>query len=211
MKPFRYIPFLLALVALSMTSCKETDDEVDEYPNWKNKNEAFFASKYNAAKQAIAAGDNSWRIYKTYAKDASTTGDATDYVVVKVISEGTGSGYPLFTDSVRCHYKGQLIASTTHVDSSDSELGLVFDKSWNGDTFNPSTFIPAKSSVAGVVEGFSTALQHMRIGDRWKIYIPYQLGYGTKDNNGIPAYSTLVFDLSLAAYYRAGTPVPTWR
>ncbi len=206
-----YILATLLLVSLAMVSCKETDDEVEEYPNWKKANEAFFAAKYNTARQAIAAGDNTWRIYKTYAKDASTTGEATDYIVVKVINEGTGSGYPLFTDSIRCHYRGQLMASTSYVDSQDPELGLVFDKSWSGDTFDASTFVPAKFSVAGVVEGFSTALQHMCIGDRWKVYIPYNLGYDETATGSVPAYSTLVFDLSLAAFYRAGTVVPAWK
>ena len=44
----------------------------------------------------------------------------------------------------------------------------------------------------------------MRAGDRWMIYIPYQLGYGAKNNNKIPAYSTLVFDVTLAGSYHAG-------
>ena len=206
-----YTLLTMVLMALTMVSCKETNDEVDEFPNWKNANEAFFAAKYNAARQAIANGDNTWRIFKNYAKDASVTGAPTDYIVVKVISEGTGSGYPLFTDSVRVHYRGQLMTSTSYIDSSDPELGMIFDKSWSGTTFDASTFVPAKFSVANTAVGFSTALQHMHIGDRWKVYIPYNLGYGEEDNGTIPAYSTLVFDMSLAAYYRAGTTVPAWK
>ena len=198
-------------LALSFTACSETDDTVEEFPNWKKANDAFFVAKYNAARQAIANGDNTWLIFKNYAKDASVTGDPTDYIVVKVINEGTGSGYPLFSDSVRVHYRGQLMTSTSYVDSEDPELGMVFDKSWSGTTFDASTFVPAKFSVASTAVGFSTALQHMRIGDRWKVYMPYNLGYGEEDNGVIPAYSTLVFDMALAAYYRAGTTVPAWK
>ena len=40
------------------------------------------------------------------------------------------------------------------------------------------------------------------------MYIPYQLGYGNADNGSIPAYSTLVFDITLVSYYRAGVDVP---
>ena len=205
-----YTLLTMLLMALAMVSCKETNDDVEEFPNWKNANTAFFTAKYNAARQAIANGDKSWFILKNYAKDATDTGNPTDYIVVKVINEGTGSGCPLFTDSVRVHYRGQLMASTSYVDSTDPELGLVFDKSWSGTSFDASTFVPAKFSVANTVVGFSTALQHMHIGDRWKVYIPYNLGYGEDDSGSIPAYSTLVFDLSLAAYYRAGTSLPAW-
>ena len=202
----RCVAIVAALCCLP--SCSETDDTVEEYADWQQKNEAFFTSKYNSAMQS--AGSARWKVIKCFSRDASSTGEPTDYILVKVLREGTGSGCPLFTDSVRVHYRGQLIASATHVDSSDRELGYVFDKTWSTDEFNEQICVPAKKSVSGVVDGFSTALQHMHIGDRWLVYIPYQLGYGTKDNGKVPAYSTLVFDLTLAAYYRAGTKVPQW-
>jgi len=68
------------------------------------------------------------------------------------------------------------------------------------------TLSPSKS-----VDGFTTAVMNMHIGDRWKVYIPYQLGYGTStpSNSTIPAYSTLIFDITLVAYSRAGTHIPT--
>ena len=213
MKHIAYVKMALAfLVALfCLEGCKETDDTVDEYPDWQKKNEAFFAAKYQTAKSAIAQGDSSWKIFKSYTRsDASEQGETTDYIVVKVINEGTGSGSPLYTDTVRVHYKKQMIASTTHVDSEDRELGLVFDKSWSTDTFDSRIFTPSKFAVSDRVDGFSTALQHMRIGDRWKVYIPHQLGYGSQVNGSIQPYSTLVFDIALAAYYRPGTPVPNW-
>ena len=211
----RHIKSILAIAAMvgalfSMSSCSETDDTVEEYADWKNKNEAYFTSKYNAVKQAIAAGDKSWKIIKSYARDASTTGEPTDYILVKVIRSGEGSGPPLFTDTVRVHYRGQFIASATHVDSKDKELGYVFDTSWSTDDFNEDISVPAKFCVNSLCDGFSTALQNMRIGDRWIVYMPYQLGYGTTELKSVPAYSTLVFDMTLAAFYRAGTKVPQW-
>ena len=84
------------------------------------------------------------------------------------------------------------------------------NSSWSTNSFDERIFVPAKFAVADVVDGFSTALQHMRIGDRWKVYIPYQLGYGTNVNGSIPAYSTLIFDMALAAYYHPGKKVPDW-
>ena len=97
-----------------------------------------------------------------------------------------------------------------NVPGKDKELGYVFDTSWNTDTFNEEISVPVKYGVSSLCDGFSTALQNMRIGDRWLVYMPYELGYGTTDYGVIPAYSTLVFDMALAAFYRVGTTVPQW-
>ncbi len=211
MKLRNLIPLLGAFfLALSFTSCSETDNEVVEYPNWKSKNDSYFSAKYNAVKQAIQSGDKSWRMYKCYTRNQEKEGNPTDYILVKVLEEGTGSGCPLYTDTVRAHYKGWLLASTSYTDKYDSELGKVFDSSWVGDQLDPSVCVPSKMGVGGLVDGFSTALQHMHIGDRWKVYIPYELGYKAQESKTIPAYSVLVFEIMLAAYYRPGYVVPNW-
>ena len=203
---------LMATALLTLSSCSETDDSVEEYPDWKVKNEAFFTSKYSMVSQYVAAGYTDWKIFRSYSLGEPSEGKAlpTDNILVHVLRNGSGSGSPLYSDTVRVHYKGQLISSTTHVDSGDSELGLVFDRSWSTLDLNEQISVPAKMGVASVVPGFSTALQHMRIGDRWRVYIPYQLGYGSSKSGSIPAYSTLVFDIVLAAYYRPGKVVPDW-
>ena len=69
---------------------------------------------------------------------------------------------------------------------------------------SPTLSTPAHLLVGSTVDGFATALQHMRIGDRWLVYIPWQLGYGEVAKDAIPAYSTLVFDLQLKGFARAG-------
>ena len=45
----------------------------------------------------------------------------------------------------------------------------------------------------------------MHIGDTWRIYVPAALGYGSVTKTGIPAYSTLVFDITLNSFYRKTT------
>ena len=124
--------------------------------------------------------------------------------MVRVVKNGSGSGCPLYTDSVLADYQGRLIPSATYRD------GYVFDQSWYGDEYAQASARPAHLSVSGVVDGFTTALQNMHIGDNWVVYIPYQLGYyATAQSNGsIPAYSTLIFDIHLRGYYRAGTAMP---
>ena len=47
-------------------------------------------------------------------------------------------------------------------------------------------------------------------GDRWEIYIPYQLGYGTSDSDDIPAYSVLIFDVALCRVWAVGETGPVW-
>ena len=50
----------------------------------------------------------------------------------------------------------------------------------------------------------------MHRGDYWRVYIPYQLGYGAVKNGTIPAYSTLIFELALIDFSPAGTVMPAW-
>ena len=71
--------------------------------------------------------------------------------------------------------------------------------------------MPSKLAVDALVNGFSTALMKMKEGDRWEIYIPQNLAYGSVKKTGIPAYSTLVFDLTLRACYSRGVVVPAWK
>ena len=56
-------------------------------------------------------------------------------------------------------------------------------------------------AVRGVVHGFSTALMNMRRGDYYRVYIPYQLGYGLTDNGTIPGGSTLIFEIRMVDFW----------
>lgn len=192
---------LFLLAAMLFASCKETDNTDDEYADWENRNEQYFQNLYTSAQQRIAAGDTSWKIIKCYSLpdyNATFVPQATDNIVVHVVdSSKSTSGSPLYTDSVRVHYLGRLMPTTQH------PQGYVFDKSYSGD-FNPDTAIPSAFNVSAVVDGFATALQHMKVGDRWEVYMPWQLGYSSTGSGSIPGYSTLMFDMQLTGYYHAG-------
>lgn len=59
---------------------------------------------------------------------------------------------------------------------------------------------PAELTVSDMVDGFATALQNMHPGDRWEIWIPQQMGYGSAGRSAsgsviIKPYTTLIFDL----------------
>lgn len=207
----RYFFFLMAFVGvISMTSCSESDGEEGEYDNWEKRNEAYFNSIYTQAETAINSGDNSWKIIRTYTKDELTAKAKTDFIVVHVETEGTGTESPIYSDKVRVHYRGNYMPSASYKD------GYQFDSSWTGE-YNLKTMKPTDISVSEKGSGFSTALMNMHKGDRWTVYIPYTLGYGASDfqksssSPTIPGYSTLRFDLTLVDYIHAGETYSTFQ
>ena len=182
------------------TSCSESDEEKSEFDNWQERNETYFNEVYNRAKNSSSS---EWAVYTKWSLNDDVAANPKDHIVVQVLERGTGSGCPLYTDSVRIHYSGRLMPTASYAQ------GYEFDKSWT-DSYNPAVSKPLTSVVNGFVDGFSTAIMNMHIGDRWRVYIPYQLGYGTTASGSVPAYSTLIFDLTLVAYNHPGAGVPNW-
>ncbi len=201
----KYTHVIMALaVALTaaLVSCSESDDTVEEFPDWKNTNVTYFQNLYDAATAGTLSG--TWKVITNYSfEDSIATGDATKHIVVEVLEEGTGSGCPLFTDSVLVSYRGRMLPSTSYPE------GYVFDETYTGD-YDATTAVPTQFYVADLVDGFTTALQYMHIGDVWRVYMPYELAYGSSGSGYIPAYSTLIFDIALTAYFRAGVTPMTW-
>ena len=198
------IVFSLLLSFVMVTSCSESDGEEYEFENWQSRNEAYYSDVYTTAKNAVAAGSSEWKVIRNWSLDEMAAVKPENNIVVRVLENGTGAGYPIYTDSVQVHYTGRLMPSATYAE------GMVFDRSYVG-TFNPNTAKPVKFAVCNLVDGFTTALQNMHIGDYWRVYIPSDLGYGESGNSSIPGYSVLVFDIYLAAYYHAGVAVPEWK
>jgi FKBP-type peptidyl-prolyl cis-trans isomerase FklB len=86
-----------------------------------------------------------------------TTASGLQY---KVIKEGTGKT-PKKTDKVSCNYQGTLID------------GTEFDSSYKRG--QPATF-----PVEGVIPAWTEALQMMKVGSKWQLFVPAKLGYGEK-------------------------------
>ena len=96
----------------------------------------------------------------------------------QVITEGTGD-IPSLESKVTTHYHGTLID------------GTVFDSS--ADRGQPASF-----PVQGVIPGWTEALQLMKVGSKWKLFIPSELAYGPNSPGGsIGPNSTLVFEVEL--------------
>jgi FKBP-type peptidyl-prolyl cis-trans isomerase FklB len=97
----------------------------------------------------------------------------------KVITEGEGA-FPNDTSTVTVHYTGTFID------------GKVFDSSIERGE-------PVKFPVNGVIPGWTEALQLMKPGANWILYIPSQLAYGENSPRGIEPNSVLIFDVRLIA------------
>ncbi|MCX2741819.1 FKBP-type peptidyl-prolyl cis-trans isomerase [Pontibacter anaerobius] len=94
------------------------------------------------------------------------------------LKEGTGKS-PSATDTVTTHYHGTLIDGTT------------FDSSY--ERGQPATF-----PVNGVIAGWTEALQKMKEGAKWRLFIPSELAYGAQGaGDVIGPHSTLIFDVEL--------------
>jgi FKBP-type peptidyl-prolyl cis-trans isomerase FklB len=104
-----------------------------------------------------------------------TTASGLQY---KVIKSGTGAS-PKPSDEVKVHYHGTLID------------GTVFDSSVERNE-------PISFPVTGVIPGWVEALQLMKVGDKWQIYIPSKLAYGERGSAPkIGPNSALIFDVEL--------------
>ena len=197
------LSFIICHLSFSLSACSEDDATEDEYADWQQRNEAYFAAV--ASDSLGSTGSRSqWLRLKSFALDQDSEGQATDYVYVKKLVEGSGSDSPRYTDSVRVAYQKRLMPTSAHPE------GYVFDTTIYGD-FDLKTAATAKFLTSGTVDGFCTALMYMHRGDRWRIYIPHQLGYGSTVQSGVPAYSTLIFDVELVDFSPAGTAMPSWK
>lgn len=106
-----------------------------------------------------------------------TTASGLQY---KVITMGTGER-PKADQEVEVKYEGHLID------------GTEFDSSYKR---NPQT---TKFKCNQVIKGWTEGLQLMPVGSKFEFYIPYELAYGERGNQGIPPYSTLIFTVELVS------------
>ena len=197
---------LFALPASALVACSEEEGKAEEYADWQARNNRFFQT----LQDSLTANPTVWRRYRCYSYDQSQTGTTTQCIYVKVLRSdaevtqvndtlgiATTADTPLYTDSVRVAYRGRLLPSLSY------SQGFAFDQTYQG-SYSRSTTGTSKMLVSSLVDGFTTAVMQMRRGDRWLVYMPYQLAYGETAQTNIPAYSTLVFDIDLFDFSNAG-------
>ena len=108
--------------------------------------------------------------------EVTTTDSGLQY---EILASGSGAT-PESTDTVSAHYHGTF------------EDGRVFDSSVERGE-------PIDLPVNGVIAGWTEALQMMNKGDKWRLIVPPELGYGANGVGPIPGDTTLVFEVELLA------------
>ena len=97
----------------------------------------------------------------------------------KVLKTGNGKDHPSASSPCECHYRGRLLD------------GTEFDSSYSRG--RPATFAPNQ-----VIKGWTEALQLMREGDKWELFIPSELAYGERGSGGkIPPGAALNFEIEI--------------
>ena len=140
--------------------------------------QSFVEQQQEAAQSALA--DNLADSEAFLAENGQQDGVVTlpSGLQYRVLASGAGES-PTTTDSVLAHYHGTLTD------------GTIFDSSV--DRGEPATF-----GVSQVIAGWTEALQLMKIGDKWRLFIPPDLAYGeASPTPAIPPNSALIFDVEL--------------
>jgi len=158
-------------------------DMTKTYKAWQGKMRAKQAAKQaKEASENLAAGTAFLEANKAK-EGVKVLPSGLQY---KVIKEGTGNT-PTADDKVKTHYRGKLID------------GTEFDSSYKRNQ-------PAEFPVKGVIKGWTEALQLMKVGGKWELYIPADLAYGQRGTPSIPANSTLIFKIELLEIVKPAEP-----
>ena len=137
-------------------------------------NERMQAQQAEQAKEASAEGQ-AFLDKNAKREEVTVTESGLQY---EVLTTGEGEK-PTAASKVKTHYHGTLID------------GTIFDSSYDRGE-------PAEFPVAGVIAGWTEALQMMTVGSKWRLAVPYELAYGEQGAGGaIGPFQTLVFDVEL--------------
>ena len=135
----------------------------------------FFAELEEKASVAAKAAGEEFLKENAKRPGVKVTPSGLQYEVL----DATIGQKPKATDTVRVHYEGTL------------PDGTVFDSSYKRGE-------PISFPLNGVIAGWTEGLQLMSVGSKYKLFIPYHLGYGERGAGAmIPPYSALVFTVEL--------------
>ena len=189
MRKFGHIVLLClcATLALGLASCNKDDEEDTEVvydEAWRDQNEAAFEEKKNDP---------------DFTEVVSTGNEGS--VLMRQIQAGDGERV-FYTSRVQVYYTCRTIDGVLHdecVRPYDDPFHVAVSSEvadYNSST-NPMGY-------ASVVLGWTIALQQMREGDKWEVWVPWQLGYGYNEQGDIEPCSALIFEIEVVKVLQNG-------
>lgn len=164
---------------LSETEIKETMTAFKEEMQKKQQEETKQLGEKNKKEGEAFLAENKKK------EGVKTLADGLQY---KVITEGTGKS-PKATDTVTVNYRGTFID------------GKEFDSSYKRGQ-------PASFTVNGVIKGWTEALQLMKEGSKWQLFIPSDLAYGQNAPPQIGPNAVLIFEVELISVKEGSQAAP---
>lgn len=153
-----------------------------------------------------------WKAAKEAKAEAAAEAAAKEQAMIEELTEGmertesglyyevleSGSGpKPDASQSVKMNYSGYLVDGTLF-DSSIEEVAREGGRYNPQRTYEP--FVVPASRNAGVIQGWREALVRMRVGDKWKLVISPEMGYGSRGaGNLIPPNAWLIFEVEMVS------------
>ncbi len=135
---------------------------------WNSSNSKKVAA-VNLSKGADFLASNGQR------QGVKTTASGLQY---QVLQQGSGTQHPSASDRVKVHYHGTLIDGTVFDSSVERGESISF-------------------GLSQVIKGWTEGLQLMVVGEKTRLFIPANLGYGNSSAGKIEPGSTLIFDVEL--------------
>ena len=164
-----------------VTSYNDQESLLTENDTRQMLRDYYKSVRMNKSKQQnLLAEENQKNGAKFLKKNKTKNGviELSSGLQYRVIRAGSGAS-PTVNDAVKVHYTGK------HLD------GTVFDSSVERKE-------PAIMSLRSVIKGWAEALQIMRAGDKWELYVPHTLAYGRRGSGGkIGPNELLIFEVEL--------------
>lgn len=131
-----------------------------------------------SGKRAYIQANQDWLSAKAREADVH---EITSGVYYRVLASGEDcSRHPQPSSIITAHYTGRTID------------GRTFDTSVGSS--------PLVIRLRQLIPGWIVAMQQMSVGDKWEIYLSTEMGYGKLSQSGIPAGSTLIFEVELLQF-----------
>ena len=188
-RKFGYIAFLfLCALSFSLVSCGSDDDddntEVVYDEAWKAENEQAFEEKKS---------DPEFTEVKSTGNEGS--------ILMKQLQAGDGERV-YYTSRVKVYYKCSTIDGVVQ-----DERSRPYDDPFRVAVSSGVADYDSSSNPEGystVIIGWTIALQQMRVGDKWEVWIPWQLAYGYEQKGDIQPCSALIFEIEVVDVLQKG-------